>query len=263
MERCRATVAVLAALVSRDGLTDLLTQRIPLEGVQYLVGGRPLERPALCSAAKKGDAEYRRADFDLRLIACGRDDPMLEGFSVYELTAHHEASHAVAAVTLGVEFVYVEMSVYQYRANSGENVGGLHFREDFEAMLAARDPANPADRQEIEKLAVIAIAGEAGGAFLEQRDCDMRLPSACGDYAIVMMLANWLHTDAADRNAFVERQTSRARELVSDPVCHSQIECVATLLRTVHQMSYDAVVARMEISNPGNSEAEIESEPEE
>ena len=48
-------------------ITDLLTQGVPLEDVQYLAGhSRAANDAALRPAAEEGDAEYRRADFDLR-----------------------------------------------------------------------------------------------------------------------------------------------------------------------------------------------------
>jgi hypothetical protein len=168
----------------------------------------------------------------------------------YELTAHHESSHAVTAVKLGIVFDYVSVSLYLYTARSGDNIGGLHFAQDFAAMLHARNPASAADREEIENLVVVAIAGEAGQAFLEQRECDMKLASASGDLAIVMLLANWLFADTAERNAFIGRQTIAACELVSNRVFSRQIECVATILPILCEMSYDAVVARMKIRGP-------------
>jgi hypothetical protein len=148
----------------------------------------------------------------------------------HQITAHHEASHAVTAVKLGVAFDYVAMIVYQYTATLGDDVGGLHFAQDFDTMLRARNPASPADRLQIENLAIVAFAGEAGQAFLEKRECDVRLASARGDYEIVVKLANWLFTNAANRDAFIARQTLAAWEMVRDPVCDRQIECVAIQL---------------------------------
>ena len=48
------------------GITDLLTQGVPLDDVQYLAGhSSPRTTEALRPAAEEGDAEHRGADFDL------------------------------------------------------------------------------------------------------------------------------------------------------------------------------------------------------
>jgi hypothetical protein len=167
--------------------------------------------------------------------------------TLHEITAHHESSHAVTAVKLGVAFESVEMDPYQYTGTSGANAGGLRFAECFDAMLHSRNPADAADREEIEYLVIVAIAGEAGQAFLEKRPCDLRRPTASGDYAVAMLMTNWLFPKAADRDAFIERQTSVACKLVSNRIWDRQIGCVASQLRFLNEMSHDAVVAKMKI----------------
>ena len=79
----------------------------------------------------------------------------------YEVTAFHEASHAVAAVRLGIPFSRVSVSVYQCTARSGDTVGGLHLTPEYGMLLDARGPANAADRPKIENLVIVTLAGEA------------------------------------------------------------------------------------------------------
>lgn len=174
------------------------------------------------------------------------DDEFVPSLSPYDVTAYHEASHAVAAVNLGVKFDYVEIRLYQHTARLGDIVGGLHLTPEF-ADLRTKDPANADDRTKVEKLAIVAIAGEAGQAILEQRACDLRLPSAEGDYEIVTRLADWLYTDPADRDAFIERQTVAACELVSDPLCYQQVECLADQLKLPLELSYNSVLYWMKL----------------
>jgi hypothetical protein len=164
----------------------------------------------------------------------------------YEQTAFHEASHAVAAVRLGVTFERVTMSVYQCTAREGDTVGGLHLATEYRRLLNVSGPADAADRPKIENLVIVAIAGEAGQARMEQRPCDMGLDSAKGDYEIVKQLAGLLYADPADRDAFIERQKVAAWELVSESLCYRQIECVAGQLRVPLELSFDAVVGWME-----------------
>jgi phosphoheptose isomerase len=186
-----------------------------------------------------------------------------EGPSLSEVTAHHEASHAVTAVHLGIEFDHVYMSIYQHTAQAGDIVGGLSLPATFRSILETSDPANEADQEMMEKLVKVAIAGEAGQAVLEQRACDMRQLSAEGDYEIVQRLARKLYPDKADRVAFVERQIKAAQELVSDRLCNRQIESVAMLLRNLHEVSYLGVVERMELVCGWMADPEFESSADE
>jgi hypothetical protein len=107
---------------------------------------------------------------------------------------------------------------------------------------------NADDRKTIENVVIVAIAGEAGQAALERRSCDLRLPSAEGDYEFVMKLANWLYADPADRDAFIERQQAAACKLVSDPVCTRQIRCVAKQLNVLTELTYDQVIEWMDLT---------------
>jgi hypothetical protein len=169
-----------------------------------------------------------------------------------EVTAYHEASHAVAAVKLGVKFTHIEMSVYQYSARQGDIVGGLHLTPEF-AELYSKGPANTDDRKKAENLAIVAIAGEAGQARLEQRNCDLYLSSAEGDLEFVRKLAAWLFADPVERGDFIERQKIAACELVSDLVCFRQIESVAMQLKDLLSLTYDTVVQRMDkAGGPGS-----------
>ena len=59
------------------------------------------------------------------------------------------------------------MSLYQHTARVGDIVGGLHLTPEFGVVLDGGDPANAVDRQKMENLAIVVIAGEARQALLE------------------------------------------------------------------------------------------------
>jgi hypothetical protein len=85
----------------------------------------------------------------------------------YESTSFHECSHAVAAVALGIPFEYVEMNVYQHSAARSDDEGGLHLMPEWMVVLKDGDPQNRVDREKLERLAIVAIAGEVCQAVLD------------------------------------------------------------------------------------------------
>ena len=177
---------------------------------------------------------------------CTRPTPL-------ESTAHHEASHALAAVLFNIPFRYVKLSLYHYLPSSDENLGGIVLYEPHRKF----DPNNAAHRLEAENWVVFALAGEAGEAYREGRRCDILRGSAADDYKIAIKVAEGLHDDPVARAAFMEGQTRTACKLVSDPLHDRQIAAVASNLRVLMEMSYDSVVGIMEAmknaieSNPG------------
>jgi hypothetical protein len=183
--------------------------------------------------------------------------------SKFDVTACHEASHAVAAVTLEISVEYVEMDCCQLSRRKGDIVGGLHLTPEFNALLLTGNPPDAADRDKLEKLAIVAIAGEAGQAVLEGRECDIRTESAEGDYEMVERIARKLYDDLADRDAFIKRQTDAANKLVNHPLHSSQIESVARHMKIMRDLSYDNVVGRMQIAIRRIAEEEAGSEVEE
>jgi hypothetical protein len=183
--------------------------------------------------------------------------------TAHEVSAYHEASHAVAAVTLGVAFSHVYMHVYQHTAQPGDIVGGLHLAAAFRALLQTGEPANADDRRKSEQLAIVAIAGEAGQAVFEERPCDIRQESAEGDFEIVKKLAGKLYAESAERDAFIERQTQAACELVNDPLRIYQIEYLASQLKILLELTYDSVVEAMATAEESFAEEGCDSATEE
>jgi hypothetical protein len=161
---------------------------------------------------------------------------------IWESTAYHEAGHAVAAVLLNVRFSLVGMENHIYTRENQENLGGIGFDEAPPHRQPDFDPGNPGHRQAAANLVVVALAGEASQSFLEERECDIRQPSAEGDYELVLECANLLHADLAARAAFIEDQERAACKLVREPSCGRRIKAVADTLRLRKRMSYSDVV---------------------
>ncbi len=207
--------------------------------------GQPLSPEAMKEIIERFEAARRRAE-----ASVVDDSP-----SAFERTGHHEASHAVMAVRMGIPFEYVAMSIYQDIAKPGDIIGGLHLTPEFARLLAC-DPAIADDRRKLEQLMLVVLAGEAGQALLEQRPCNIRLGSAQGDYEIALKLARKLYPDPADSLAFIEQQTRVACEMVAEPLCTRQIECVAGQMHTPLELSYAQVVEWMEFAalHVGDSE---------
>jgi hypothetical protein len=164
----------------------------------------------------------------------------------WESTAHHEAGHVVAAVTLNIKFRCVMMSNHVFVDKQESNLGGVVFDEGLPFRLADFDPGDPVHRQVAENWVLLALAGEASQSFMEARECDILLPSAEGDHEVVVTCATLLHADPSARDAFIESQKLAACNFVREPLREHQIRAVATNLQVTRQLAYADVCKIME-----------------
>jgi len=166
--------------------------------------------------------------------------------ALVESSAHHEASHAVAAVALNIRFDYVELSAYQWTSKPGSNLGGVIFDELHPDRPPDFEPGNPVHQQTLERWVVVALAGEAGESFLEERACDILRWSAEGDYKAAMRWGKLLHADPRACDAWIEEQERVACNLVREPLRERQISAVANHLKVKRELTYAAVCRIME-----------------
>ena len=115
----------------------------------------------------------------------------------------------MAAVTLRVPFNYVNIIGLYMSAAAGDNVGSLSLTPEYGLLLQDSDPPDAIDRQKMENLVIVAIAGEAGQADLERRSCDIKRCSAKGDLDCVKKLTSRLYDDPVERDAFIKTANRR------------------------------------------------------
>jgi uncharacterized protein (TIGR02996 family) len=167
-------------------------------------------------------------DFFERMFHVGGPSPR-------QLTACHEAGHAVAAVAFGIGIKYV--SVVDDRDTLGRIVldqGCPHLRPGF-------DPRVPEDRRVAEGWVLLALAGEFADADHGGREPDFRSPEAGGDFLVAAALAERLCAGPGERDAFLEEMKRRVSRFVREPLRWRQIAAVATRLGRLGELNRDQV----------------------
>lgn len=164
-----------------------------------------------------------------------------------QLTVHHEAGHAVAAVFLGIGFARV--SVVDDRAALGRIVLDQvppHRRPGF-------DPKDPENRRIAQDWILLALAGEFADAYHGGRNAG-RTRGALWDFRVGEELAKLLFVDPGECDDFLKEMRSRAQRFVSDPLRWRQISAVATRLDQLRELDQRQVGQIMdEIAAAGDS----------
>ena len=146
-----------------------------------------------------------------------------------QVTSHHEAGHAVAAVAFGIGFDRV--SVVDDRDASGRIVLDQkwpHLRPGFNYH-------DPEDRRIAEGWIVLALAGEFADAYYGGRNA-VRSPGANWDFRVAEALAERLFTHPGERDSFLNEMRCRAHRFVSEPLRWRQISAVATRLDQLREL---------------------------
>ncbi len=164
-----------------------------------------------------------------------------------QLSAHHEAAHAVAAVALGIGLNRVSV------VTDWDTLGRIVLMEGWPHRRRGFDAHDPEHRRIAEDWIILALVGEYADALREGRHFDRTSPGAMWDFERAEELAAWLLDHAGERRAFLERMHGRARIFVSDPLRWCQISAVAMQLGRHLEMDGPQVEKIMEeITTSGN-----------
>lgn len=153
----------------------------------------------------------------------------------YELVAHHEAGHAVAAVALNFAFKYVSIIPDQ------SNWGGVVFDGTRPDLHPDFNHGDPDHRRRVEDFIIVVLAGEASEALLSGREFDAHRPDARGDWQIAYEAACRLYVDPKERDVFLEEMKRRVLHFMQERRREKQISSVSLNLRLFRVLYYDQV----------------------
>jgi hypothetical protein len=157
--------------------------------------------------------------------------------TLVELAAHHEASHAVAAVTLDIKFKAL------FIGDHDAYEGGMEFEETKPYLIADFSRDDAAHRRETEAWMLLALAGEAGEAYAADRPFDLQRPSAEEDVRIAFMCAWRLTDDVGEVKKLLFKHIANAVDFVRTPLRERQISVVANELAFMKRLPYLTVSA--------------------
>jgi len=141
-----------------------------------------------------------------------------------QLSAHHEAAHAVAAVAMGIGLARVSV------VGDCDTLGRTLLQERWPHRRGGFDPKNNEHRRIAEDWIILSLVGENADALHESRHPDRNSPGAKWDLEHAEELASWLFDDVGERSRFLERMHERAQTFVTDPLRWCQISAVAMKL---------------------------------
>jgi hypothetical protein len=164
-----------------------------------------------------------------------------------QLTAHHEAGHAVAAVAFGIGFDRVSV------VDDRDVLGRIVLDQKWPHHRPAFNPHDPEGRRIAEGWIVLALAGEFADAYHSGRKAG-RSPGASWDFRIAEELAERLFAHLGEREAFLNEMRCWAHQFVSEPLRWRQISAVATRLDQLRELDRRQVAQIMdEIAAAGDS----------
>ena len=156
-----------------------------------------------------------------------------------QLTAHHEAGHAVAAVAFGIGFDHVSV------VDDRDTFGRIVLDQKWPHLQPGFNPDDPEDRRIAEDWIVLALAGEFADAYQSGRDASLT-PGANWDFQVAEALAKRLFGDPGEREAFLNEMWHRAHRFVSEPLRWRQISAVAARLDQLRKLDRRQVVQIMD-----------------
>jgi hypothetical protein len=113
-----------------------------------------------------------------------------------QLTAHHEAGHAVAAVAFGIGFDRVSV------VDDRDALGRIVLDQKWPHLRPGFNPHDPEDRRIAEGWILLALAGEFADAYHGGRNAG-RSPGANWDFRVAEALAERLFAHPGERDAFL------------------------------------------------------------
>ena len=169
-----------------------------------------------------------------------------------QLTAYHEAGHAVAAVALGIGFKYL------WVVGDRHTLGGIvldqkcpHHRPEF-------NPRDPEDRRAAEGWILLALAGESADVHHGGRDPDFERHGAMVDFRAAATLAERLFACPGECEAFFREMRAGRTASSASRVRWRQISAVATQLgrlRTLDQRQVGRIMDEIAAAGePGGPE---------
>ena len=168
-----------------------------------------------------------------------------------QLTAYHEAGHAVAAVALGIGFDKVSV------VDDRDTLGRIVLDQKWPHLRPGFNPDDPEDRRIAESWILLALAGEFADAYHSGR-IGVSSPEANRDFRVADALAERLFTQPRERGAFLNEMRCRAYRFISEPLRWRQISAVATQLVKLRELDRRQVVQIMDetaaADEPGGTE---------
>jgi hypothetical protein len=168
-----------------------------------------------------------------------------------QLSAHHEAGHAVVAVAFGIGFNRVAV------ADGVDVLGWIALDQKWPHLRPGFNPNDPEDRRIAENWIILALAGEFADAYHSGRDANLT-PGGNSDLRVAEAMAERLIGDPGEREAFLNEMLFRAHRFVSEPLRWRQISAVAARLAQVRELDRKQVGQIMDevaaAAEPGGTE---------
>jgi hypothetical protein len=146
-----------------------------------------------------------------------------------QLTAHHEAGHAVAAVAFGVGFEIVSV------VDDRDTLGRIVLDQKWPHLRTGFNPDDPEDRRIAEGWILLALAGEFADAYHSGRKAGSS-PEARWDFRVAEALAERLFPRPGERAVFLYEMGCRAHRFISEPLRWRQISAVASRLGQLREL---------------------------